>query len=49
MGKSDYKVTFYDGESLIINAWNSIEAKILAQAERINEGKSYKVEVVELL
>jgi hypothetical protein len=47
MKKGVYKVYFTTGLYKIVRAFNEKEATILAQAERITEGKSYEVIKVE--
>jgi len=45
MKPSKWKVYFdeHDSVYIVTTAWNGTEAKILAQAERIKDGLSYKV------
>jgi len=41
MKNHEYEVKFRDGEIITVFAGNCNEAKILAQAQRIKEGKAY--------
>jgi hypothetical protein len=43
MIKNAYNVVFVDGGSVEVWAFGSEQAKILAQAERINRGEPYDV------
>jgi hypothetical protein len=43
MKKNRYVVTFIDATSLEVWAFTADQAKILAQAERINAGREYAV------
>lgn len=43
MKKELFIIIFSDGEQIKELAWSLEEAKILAQAERINRGQSYTV------
>lgn len=47
MKQTQYKVLFKSGGLVIIWAWNFAEAKILAQANQIEEGKNYQVERID--
>lgn len=46
MNKSIYHVVFLDGSSIEMWALSSEQARILAQAERINKGLNYDVKEV---
>ena len=43
MHKETFIIIFEDGKQIKETAWSLEEAKILAQAERIKQGKSHKV------
>ncbi|MBX3678487.1 MAG: hypothetical protein KF853_15845 [Rhodocyclaceae bacterium] len=43
MRKNAYEVVFMDGRSMEMWALSAEQAKILAQAERINRGENYDV------
>lgn len=43
MHEETFIIIFKDGEQIEETAWSLEEAKILAQAERIKQGKSYTV------
>ena len=47
MGKNTYIVHFRSGGSVLVDAFNQAEARILAQAERINSAKDYAIIRVE--
>jgi hypothetical protein len=47
MRKYEYRVYFVNGDSIIVDSFNSSTATILAQAERINSGLIYEVKKVE--
>lgn len=47
MKKSTYEITFLSGTKIIVEAFNEIEAKILAQAQQINKGNNYHVGRIE--
>lgn len=43
MKKNNYKVIFAEGKEIYIQAWTEEQAKILAQARRIEEMSPYLV------
>ena len=47
MGKNTYIVHFRSGGSVLVDAFNQTEARILAQAERIKAEKDYAIIRVE--
>jgi hypothetical protein len=47
MKQTQYKVWFKSGGLIVLWAWNKTEAKILAQAMQIKDGKNYQVENIE--
>jgi len=48
MKNHNWVVSFIDKKEIVISAGTAIEAKILAQAERINLGETFCVNKVEL-
>ena len=43
MKKYKFEIIFCDGRSIIVYSFNENEAKILAQAQRINQGKDIEI------